>query len=124
MNQTSWTQFVTTVEQDGFFEAVFANVSDWEQALDQRDNDEFSGAWNDAFQRVQTLAYTSASDGDAVTELRERVFKRVYGLTQSPEVAGYVSDDIGLVADSIAKSCHIEWVSQLFQRYRDGQFPN
>lgn len=113
-----------TVRKDGFFEVVVASVSDWDEALDRRDGAVFDKAWSSAFEKLKALEYLSAEDEVAVNEIREFVFKKVYSLTASSEIAGYISDDMGLVADSYLKSCDIEWVKKLFETYRSGRFPN
>ncbi|HDS1766551.1 hypothetical protein NPS42_01900 [Pseudomonas putida] len=112
------------IQQDGFFEDVVSSVNDWNEALDRRDDDVFDSVWSDAFEELKNLEYSSESDEKAVSEIREYVFKKIYELVRSPDVAGYISDDIGLVAESISKSCSIEWVGKLFDIYCAGEFPN
>lgn len=112
------------IQQDGFFEAVVSSVNDWDEALDKRDEDDFDSAWSNAFEELKSLEYSSASDEKAVSDIREYVFKKIYVLTHSSDVAGYISDDIGLVAESISKSFDIEWVGKLFERYCSGDFPS
>ncbi|EKT4457600.1 hypothetical protein PshuTeo2_47050 [Pseudomonas hunanensis] len=112
------------IQQDGFFEDVVSSVNDWNEALDRRDDDVFDSVWSDAFEELKNLEYSSESDEKAVNEIREYVFKKIYGLVLNPDAAGYISDDIGLVAESISKLCSIEWVEKLFDIYCAGEFPN
>lgn len=112
------------IQQDGFFEAVVSGVNDWDEVLDERDEEGFDSAWSDAFEKLNSLEYSSVDDEKIVSDIRESVFKKIYALTQSSDVAGYISDDIGLVADSISKSCNIEWVERLFELYCAGKFPS
>ena len=112
------------IQRDGFFEAVVSSVNDWDEALDRRDDDVFDSAWIAAFEELKKIEYSSESDEEGVSDIREYVFKKVYGLVNSSDVAGYISDDIGLVAESISKVCDFEWVKKLFDIYCAGEFPN
>ncbi|HDS1797308.1 hypothetical protein [Pseudomonas putida] len=112
------------IQRDGFFEAVVSSVNDWDEALDRRDDDVFDSAWIAAFEELKKIEYSSKSDEEGVSGIREYVFKKVYGLVNSSDVAGYISDDIGLVAESISKVCDVEWVKKLFDIYCAGEFPN
>ena len=112
------------IQQDGFFESVVDGVDDWGEVLDKRDEESFDSAWSEAFEKLKVIAYPSADDEKVVRDIRELVFKKIYALTHSSDIAGYISDDIGLVADCISKSYHIEWVEKLFWLYCAGKFPN
>jgi len=112
------------IQRDGFFEAVVSSVNDWDEALDRRDDDVFDSAWIAAFEKLKKIEYSSEGDEEGVSDIREYVFKKVYGLVNSSDVAGYISDDIGLVAESISKVCDVEWVKKLFDIYCTGEFPN
>lgn len=111
------------IQQEGFFEAVVSSVNDWDEALDKRDRDDLDPVWVSAFEQLKSREYSSASDEKAVNDIREYVFKRIYALTHSSDAAGYISDDIGLVAESISKSFDIEWVDELLGLYCSGDFP-
>ncbi|EKT4468947.1 hypothetical protein QEL93_004388 [Pseudomonas putida] len=111
-----------TVRKDGFFEVVVASVSDWDEALDRRDAAVFDKAWSSAFEKLKALEYSSAEDEVAVNEIREFVFKKVHSLTASSDIASYISDDMGLVADSYLKSCDIEWVKNYLRFIAEGGF--
>jgi len=123
MKENSLESVKKIISQEGFFEAVLSSVNDWDRALDERDDAKFDQAWSNSFEEVKALKYPSAGDALAVTEIREFVFKKVFSLMQNSEISGYISDDIGLVADSISKSANIKWVDKLFESYRSGCFP-
>lgn len=112
------------IQRNGFFEAIVSSVHDWDEALDRRDDGVFDSAWTDAFEELKKIEYSSESDDKGVSDIREYVFKKVYGLVGSSDVAGYISDDIGLVAESISKVCDVQWVKKLLDIYCAGEFPN
>ncbi|MFJ4068648.1 hypothetical protein ACIPW4_25625 [Pseudomonas sp. NPDC089996] len=124
MKVNSLSELNSRIQQDGFFEMVVSGINDWDEALDKREEESFDSAWIDAFEKLKSLAYSSAGDEEVVSNIRELVFKKIYALTYDSDVAGYISDDIGLVADSISKSCDIDWVERLFELYCAGEFPN
>ena len=112
------------IQRNGFFEAIVSSVHDWDEALDRRDDGVFDSAWTDAFEELKRIEYSSESDEKGVSDIREYVFKKVYGLVGSSDAAGYISDDIGLVAESISKVCDVKWVKKLLDIYCAGEFPN
>lgn len=112
------------IQRNGFFEAIVSSVHDWDEALDRRDDGVFDSAWTDAFEELKKIEYSSESDEKGVSDIREYVFKKVYGLVGSSDAAGYISDDIGLVAESISKVCDVQWVKKLLDIYCAGEFPN
>ncbi|MBA6100553.1 hypothetical protein H4C80_26030 [Pseudomonas juntendi] len=112
------------IQRNGFFEAIVSSVHDWDEALDRRDNGVFDSAWTDAFEELKKIEYSSESDEKGVSDIREYVFKKVCGLVGSSDAAGYISDDIGLVAESISKVCDVQWVKKLLDIYCAGEFPN
>lgn len=112
------------IQESGFFEAVVSSVNDWDEALDSRDDNHFDSAWSSAFEDLKNIDYLSAGDEKTVTDLREYVFKKIYSLTGNSDAAGYISDDVGLIADSISKSVDIDWVESLLNIYCAGKFPS
>lgn len=60
----------------------------------------------------------------SVDSLRELSFKRALAITKSDEAAGYISDDIGLVADAVRGAVSDPWLSALVASYASGMFPH
>ncbi|WP_063563363.1 hypothetical protein [Paenibacillus sp. O199] len=93
-----------------------------EAYLDQRDASEFADEWMQAFERF-------AQNSDVVEEevlrvCRELAFKRTIALAGDPELAGYVSDDIGLIgAVLLQDEMQNLFVKQLLERYQQGTLP-
>ncbi|WDQ30315.1 hypothetical protein PTQ21_17855 [Paenibacillus marchantiae] len=93
-----------------------------EAYLDQRDASEFADEWMQAFERI-------AQNSDVVEEellrvCRELAFKRTIALAGDPELAGYVSDDIGLIGAALLQDeMQNLFVKQLLERYQQGTLP-
>lgn len=93
-----------------------------EAYLDQRDASEFADEWMQAFERI-------AQNSDVVEEellrvCRELAFKRTIALAGDPELAGYVSDDIGLIGAALLQDeMQNLFVKQLLECYQQGTLP-
>ncbi|MCZ1268744.1 hypothetical protein [Paenibacillus tundrae] len=93
-----------------------------EAYLDQRDASEFADEWMQAIERI-------AQNSDVVEEellrvCRELAFKRTIALAGDPELAGYVSDDIGLIGAALLQDeMQNLFVKQLLERYQQGTLP-
>jgi hypothetical protein len=111
------------IRKEGFFEAVVSGINDWDDALDKRDDTFFDSAWTRNFNELKDFDYRDGDDAKLVSEVREFVFKKVYYLTNSSEVAGCISDDFGLVADAVCKYKVSGWVADLLDTYISGRFP-
>lgn len=113
----------TELTKAGFFERLSSSVNDWDVALDKRDSAEFDDAWVESNEEVSKKKYLDQSDEMGINKLREHAFKSVLRITGNSEAAGYVSDDVGLIGEAVAKGELAGWVEGLLQSYRDGNFP-
>ncbi|WP_062387637.1 hypothetical protein [Pseudomonas abietaniphila] len=107
----------------GFFERLSLTVKDWDVVLDKRDAAEFGDAWVRSNEALGKKKYPVQSDQIEVNRIREYAFKVVFRITGNSEAAGYVSDDIGLIGEAVAKGELAGWVEDLLQSYRNGKFP-
>ncbi|BDM22770.1 MULTISPECIES: hypothetical protein [Pseudomonas] len=115
--------FTHLIHGKGFSEAIAAGVEDWEILLDRREQPAFDDAWGSVFQTLHIMSYQNPMAEAEVTSLREFAFKAMLQLTQDAEVAAYVSDDIGLIADALAKALMSTYCDQLLASYKAGRFP-
>jgi hypothetical protein len=113
-------EIVSTVESEGFLESIFARDTDWDAALDARDSGTFDAAWRASDTRLGAF---DSSESGVIRSLTETVFKRVLSLTGNAELAGYASDDFGLMAKAAEAGVGIPFVDGLWKSYRDGVFP-
>jgi len=112
------------IHTEGFFEAVIASVEDWNALLAQRDDERFDTEWCSSYQALLNIPYRSLEDEEAAARFREHVFKKVFALTGSSEVSGYISDDFGLIMDAVLKVSNNAWASLIFSNYIEGVFPH
>ncbi|MCQ2992423.1 hypothetical protein NLO72_24820 [Pseudomonas tremae] len=115
--------FSAKVRKSDFFDFL-RNVDDWDSLLDRRDEDDFDASWVKNNEHVASAGYGAPTDESEITELREYVFKTVLRITNNSEAAGYISDDIGLLAEAFSKRRITTWLNDLLSSYLSGSFPH
>lgn len=111
------------VRTDGFFEALCAGEPDWDTMLDARDEAGFDEQWTQHHLVVQRTPVTSDVI-ENITLLREWVFKKIFSVSNNAELAGYVSDDFGLIAYYLESLTYSSWVAGLLDAYVQNSFPH
>jgi hypothetical protein len=105
-----------------FFEKIFAAGIDWDEQLDRRDMGEFDENWTMNHDIVQNAEARMFPDSE-IDKLREFAFKKVFAITQNPDLAGYVSDDFGLIGEAVQTNAVTPWIRELIKDYIEGTFP-
>ena len=75
---------------------------DIDELLDNRDAEVFDAEWIRVYNVVESLKNAenySEVEKKNNSEVREQVFRIIYELTSDGDLAGYVSDDFGLIVD-------------------------
>lgn len=112
---------ILSIIGDGtFLDRVFNKNVDWDAELDARDEAEFAETWSSCYEKLEAI---DLSEDTVIREIRETVFKQTFRITQSPELAGYASDDFGLMAKAFENGIDIEFVNNLWDSYTKGRFP-
>ena len=109
------------ISDHSFLETIFQKEVDWDTELDARDADGFTEAWTASYDQVNAIA---DAEDTIIAEIRESVFKQVFRLTQNPDLAGYVSDDFGLVAMAFENKMDLAFITALWESYTKGIFPS
>lgn len=114
-------ELYSIIRTDCFFKNIFKKEVDWDKELDTRDSCAFDAAWNS---NCKALNDMDSSESKVITEIREYVFKETFRITQHAELAGYISDDFGLI--SKAFDCRLDdaFINSLWESYDQGNFPN
>ncbi|MGG4394174.1 hypothetical protein ABEX25_07645 [Paenibacillus thiaminolyticus] len=110
------------IHRELFFEKIFAADIDWDEQLDRRDTGEFDENWTSNHEVVQNAGGPMFPDSE-LDKLREFAFKKVFALTQNPDLASYVSDDFGLIGEAVQKNTVTPWIRGLIHDYMEGTFP-
>lgn len=89
---------------------------DVEAYLDERDEAPFADAWMQAYERY--AGDSVIAEDEVLRQIRETAFKRTLSLTGEPELAGYVSDDFGLIGCYLLQgSGQDAFVERLYEGY-------
>lgn len=123
MNIESLDAFSAQVYSVGFFDFL-RTVDDWDSLLDKRDEGKFDALWVRHNEELASIDFKDASDESEIKKLREYAFKATFRVTNSSEAAGYVSDDIGLLAEALSKNKFTAWSVSLLNSYLSGKFPH
>jgi len=107
------------IEADSFYESIFSD-RDWNTVLDDRNHEEFYSSWFSVFKEIRTINPDEAFE---VSSLREIAFKNTFKLTQNSELAGYASDDIGLISEAAFNKIENHFIKRLWASYVAGIFP-
>ncbi|MCP1183842.1 hypothetical protein [Paenibacillus sp. 1781tsa1] len=95
---------------------------DVEVYLDDRDASTFADEWMQSFERWAQA--TAVAEEEVLRACREQAFKQTLALTGEPELAGYVSDDLGLIGAALLQDAVNDiFVNKLLESYRQGRLP-
>lgn len=94
---------------------------DIDDFLDQRDSDPFDSEWVRVYQALGELK--KGKTVEDTREIEKKAYITVYGKSENDELAGYVSDDFGLIADSKRLGYSDEWLDKLISCYENARIP-
>lgn len=123
MNRREAEKLLKELNEGRFITNEMFQGLDIDSYLDKRDDSAFADEWMSAYQRWVQDADSIAED-ELLRASREQAFKQTLHYTGDPELAGYVSDDIGLIGAAMlqGESEHT-FVSQLLESYHNGKLP-
>jgi len=109
-------------------EATLACAIDSDSYLNERDKSPFDNNWCDAFELIEQSKIKLSSKEkkllkDRVAVLRETIFKLTIRISHDSELAGYISDDFGLIFDALALNLDDPWIQALLDEYLAGRLP-
>ena len=94
---------------------------DIDDFLEQRDSDPFDSEWVRVYQALEEL-----KKGKMVADTREiekKAYITVYEKSENDELAGYISDDFGLISDSKRLGYSDKWLEKLISCYENARIP-
>ncbi|QDU82415.1 hypothetical protein Pla110_41710 [Polystyrenella longa] len=111
-----------SISQDKILNSETFDQLDIDLALDSRDSPDFETDWL----RVHKLMMDQKNNGesDAIEALRRLAYEKVFEHTSNPELASYVSDDLGLIGLALELGENDPWLSSLWNEYRNHRFPH
>lgn len=94
---------------------------DIDEILDKRESDPFDSEWMRVYQAIKELK--KGKKFDDTTDIEEKAYITVYEKSNNDELAGYISDDFGLIADSKTLNYSDEWLDKLVACYEKAIIP-
>lgn len=95
------------------------------ELLDSRDSAPFDGEWCRVEREIDTLKnernYTKETEKEQ-GKIRERAFLTVER-NAGGELSEYVSDDFGLIYDSLVLDYRDDWLDKLIEEYKNKRIP-
>lgn len=91
------------------------------ELLDLRDCEPFDSEWCRVDSEITRMKYNYTFQNQQ-DQIRKEAFFIVENNVGS-ELADYISDDFGLIFDSMAVGYKDEWLSKLINMYRNGKIP-
>ncbi|MBY6929034.1 hypothetical protein [Clostridium botulinum] len=96
-----------------------------DELLDSRDSDPFDDEWCRVNKKINSLKndknYTNLNK-EVQGKIREKVFMIIKQNTES-ELSDYVSDDFGLIYDSLIVNYKDEWLNKFIIEYKNRRIP-
>ena len=92
--------------------------------LDSRDNAPFDTEWRRVYEEIEALKNAQSYTGENKKEqdkIREKAFM-IIEQNIDGELSEYVSDDFGLIYDSLVLNYKDEWLSRLITAYKNKKF--
>ncbi|WP_434751483.1 hypothetical protein [Paenibacillus amylolyticus] len=90
--------------------------------MDERDEAPFADEWMQAYERY--AGDSAVAEDEVLRQIREIAFKRTISLTGEPELAGYVSDDFGLIGSYWLQDGEQDaFVNRLYEGYAQEKLP-
>jgi hypothetical protein len=95
-----------------------------ELILDSREREDFSSQWMESFDNVESQKSSMENRlAESVAQIRKVAYLKSYARWKSPDLAAYISDDFGLIADAIAMSIADPRLDLLLNSYLAGAVP-
>lgn len=102
------------------------NNLDIDELLDNRELAVFDAEWIRVYNAVESLKNAlnySDAERENNSKLREQVFRMIYEFTNDSDLAGYVSDDFGLISDARLLEYSDLWLDKMIACYEKGSIP-
>ncbi|WP_291559560.1 hypothetical protein [Clostridium sp. UBA2485] len=99
---------------------------DFDSILDLRDCEWFESNWINLHNQIEQLKLKKEYSEESKRfsdEYRKKAFLQVYNLSQNSDLAACISDDFGLIFDSMQLGVTTSWLDKLIQSYQSSKIP-
>jgi hypothetical protein len=127
MNTTELLELMTQKIRSGqILSPAETNVPNYDDVIGERDSVEFERQWLSQFNALEQRSKDiDFNESEAINGLREAAYKAAFGVTESPDIAAFVSDDFELIGRAIALNVNDPWINGLWINYKNNNIhPN
>jgi hypothetical protein len=101
------------------------DIDDIELLLDNRDISVFDNEWIRNYNEIKAMKTSIPPEVNKLVEsIREIAFKITYDSTESSDLASYISDDFGLIAEALFLNYNDDWLNALLKEYTKSKVPH
>ncbi len=90
--------------------------------LSMRDEVEFDSEWMRVYSVLEEYSFDDETERD-IDEVRQAAFETAYALSNSDEIAGFVSDDFEMICRAYVIGLEDKWMNALVRSYTEHRFP-
>ena len=101
-------------------------IDDIDFILDSRDTDAFDSEWirnYNIIKEKEDKRLSIMENKEIIKSICEIAYKMTYEATQSSDLASYISDDYGLIAEALIIDYKDDWVNALAKEYVEERIP-
>lgn len=106
----------------GLFTIELFVGKDMDELLDLRDAKVFDKRWMEVYKDIESLK-DEIKDRKLIDKIRKEAFFKANILSNSSELAAYVSDDFELISEALEIGYNDKWLNGLFNCYLSNIFP-
>lgn len=110
------------IKNDEIINMSFIEDCDMDELLDMRDDDEFDSEWMRVY-NVLNKINIGVSEKQIIDSIREKSFLKAYSLSESSDIASYVSDDFEIICKACIYGYDDKWLNSLIMSYAKNKFP-
>lgn len=104
-----------------FDDSYFSNLN-IDDVLDMRDDEVFDNKWIQNYELVKNYKIDDDTS-QLIDMIREIVFKKIYDITKSSDLAACVSDDFDLMCKAYVLNINSDWLANLANTYVQKKIP-
>ncbi len=110
---------------DSMTSEMFVNL-DIDKILKERDSDPFDSNWTKTYKDIERLKIEKGYSDEQIEGndiCRKKTFFKACDVYSYTELTGYISDDFGLIYDSIQLDYKSPWLEKLIACYLENRVP-
>ena len=89
--------------------------------IDLRENAPFDSEWVRVYQTIEELK--KGKNVEDIRDIEKNAYILVFELSNSPDLADFISEDFSLIADSKALNYSDEWLNKMIACYENAIIP-